>query len=165
MASAPSSAVPPSATSHGMAVGSVSDADGTVVWLHGEHDVATEAAVSEVMAGAIAGDDADLVVDLSGVKFMDGSTVGVIMRAHDLLRRRSRSLSVQDPSRCARRMLDLCGLAALIGPASAIAPEGGSAEALATWVAVPPRDADDRGPRRTPSASGTTDSAPAARSS
>jgi hypothetical protein len=44
--------------------------DRTVVWLRGEHDVSTVAALSETMARAIALDDADVVVDLSDVQFM-----------------------------------------------------------------------------------------------
>jgi anti-anti-sigma factor len=56
-------------------------ADRTVVWLRGEHDVSTVSALSQTMARAIALDDGDLVVDLSGVQFMDAATVGVIVRA------------------------------------------------------------------------------------
>jgi anti-sigma B factor antagonist len=89
------------------------EADRTVVWLNGEHDASTVAALWEVMARAIARDDADLVIDLSGVEFMGSATVGVIMRARDALRPRSRSLTLRCPSRCAGRVLDLYGLADL----------------------------------------------------
>ena len=61
------------------------DAARTVVWLRGEHDVSTVAALSETLARAIALDDADLVVDLSDVQFMGAATVGVIVRARELL--------------------------------------------------------------------------------
>jgi anti-anti-sigma factor len=57
----------------------------TAVWLRGEHDDSTVAALSETMARAIARDDADLVVDLSEVQFMGAATVGVIVRAQELL--------------------------------------------------------------------------------
>src|SRR5687768_658417 len=90
------------------------DAARTVVWLRGEHDVSTVAALSETMARAIARDDADLVVDLSEVQFMGAATVGVIVRAQELLGLRSRSLALRSPSRCARRILDLCGHADLL---------------------------------------------------
>jgi anti-anti-sigma factor len=82
----------------------------TVVLLRGEHDASTVAALSEAMARAIALDDADLVVDLGGVEFMDAATVRLIIRAGEFLRLRSRSLTLRSPSTRARRVLDLCGL-------------------------------------------------------
>ena len=87
------------------------DCDRTVVWLRGEHDVSTVAALSQTMARAIALDDGDLVIDLSGVDFMDAATVGVIVRARDFLELQSRSLTLRAPSTCAARVLDLCDLA------------------------------------------------------
>jgi hypothetical protein len=42
----------------------------TVVWLSGEHDTSTVAALWETLAGALALDNADRVLDLSGVEFM-----------------------------------------------------------------------------------------------
>jgi len=114
------------------------DAARTVVWLRGEHDFSTVAALSETMARAIARDDAELVVDLSEVQFMGAATVGVIVRAHELLGLRSRSLALRSPSRCARRILDLCGHADLLDPRPVGAtPAAGTAGALGTWVAVP----------------------------
>lgn len=95
------------------------DADRTVVWLRGEHDSSTVDAVTETIARAIALDDADLVVDLSGVQFMGAATVGAIMRAAECLRSRSRSLALRSPSRCARRVIDLCGLEGLLDPVDA----------------------------------------------
>jgi anti-sigma B factor antagonist len=89
------------------------EADHTVVWLNGEHDASTVAALWEVMARAIARNDGDVVIDLSGVEFLGSATVGVIMRARDTLRPRSRSLTLRCPSRCAARVLDLYGLADL----------------------------------------------------
>jgi anti-anti-sigma factor len=85
-------------------------ADRTIVWLNGEHDASTVAALWEVIARAIALDDDDLVIDLSGVEFMGSATVGLIMRARDALRPRSRRLTLRCPSRCAARVLDLYGL-------------------------------------------------------
>ena len=121
------------------------DAARTVVWLRGEHDVSTVAALSETMARAIAHDGADLVVDLSEVQFMGAATVGVIVRARELLRLRSRSLVLRSPSRCARRVLDLCGQSYLLDPRHVDAtPIAGGAPALGTWVAVPATDRIDQ---------------------
>lgn len=93
------------------------DADRTVVWLHGDQDISTVAGLSEMMAQAIALDDDDVIVDLSGVAFMGAATLGVIMRARQLLRLRSRRLALRSPSRCARRVLELCGIDYLSYPA------------------------------------------------
>jgi anti-anti-sigma factor len=92
------------------------DADRAVVWLRGEHDISTVAALAETMARAVALDDRDVVFDLSGVQFMDGATVGVIIRAREFLRLRSRSLRLRSPSTRARCVFDLCGLADLLDP-------------------------------------------------
>jgi anti-anti-sigma factor len=111
MALAESSAV----TAHrGLVAFAERDAHRTVVWLQGEHDVTTVAALSEAMARAIALDDSDLVIDLSGVEFMDAATIGVIVRARDFLAQRSRSMSLRSPSTCARRIIDVCDLADLL---------------------------------------------------
>jgi anti-anti-sigma factor len=89
------------------------------VWLSGEHDLSNVAALSESLAGALALDEADLVLDLSGVEFMGAVTIDVIVRAKELLDLRSRALTLRAPSESARRVFDLCGLADLIGPSSA----------------------------------------------
>ena len=65
-------------------------ADRIVVSLYGEHDIATLAELSEAMAQGIALDDAEIVVDLSGVEFMGAATASVIVRARDFLRTHSR---------------------------------------------------------------------------
>lgn len=55
----------------------------TVVWLRGEHDIATRAGLSYTLAGAIAAGQNDLVVDLSCVGFFDASTIGVLVAEVD----------------------------------------------------------------------------------
>lgn len=92
------------------------DANRTVVSLHGEHDIATLAELSKAMARGIALDDLDVVVDLSRVDFMGASTATVIVRAREFLQAHSRELTVRAPSRCARRLLAVCGLSALVEP-------------------------------------------------
>jgi anti-anti-sigma factor len=87
------------------------DADGNVVWLRGDHDIYTVAALWETMARAIAFDDSDVVVDLSAVDFMGASTISVLVRARKILRSRSRSLTLRSPSTRASRVLGLCRLA------------------------------------------------------
>jgi anti-sigma B factor antagonist len=110
-----------------------------VVWLRGELDIATTADVAEAIARAIAFDDADLVVDLSEVAFMDASTIGVIVRAGNMLLEQSRSLILRAPTTSARRVVDLCGLAELVEPVSPD-PDAGASSALGSWVAIPAID-------------------------
>lgn len=88
----------------------------TVLWLQGEHDTSTVPRLSEAMASAIARDDGDVVVDLSGVDFMDASTVGVVLRARMVLDARSRAMTLRSPSTRARRILDVLGLAGSSSP-------------------------------------------------
>ena len=85
----------------------------TIVWLRGEQDLATLATLSTILARAIAQDDADVVVDLRDVQFMDASTVGAIVAARAQLRSQSRGLMLRAPSASASRVLSLCGLADL----------------------------------------------------
>jgi len=74
------------------------------------------------LARAIAFDDADLVVDLSEVTFMDAATIEVMIRAKAFLRDRSRSLTVRPPSTHAWRVLGEVALADLVGPRPTRAP-------------------------------------------
>ena len=117
----------------------------TVVWVGGEHDVATSVDLAVTVAQASMLDDADIVVDLSGVTFMDASTISALVDARNRLRAVSRSLSVRAPSPRARRVLDLCGLVQLIdehpAPAQVLATT-----ALGSWVDVPAWDRDSAPP-------------------
>ena len=90
--------------------------DHTVVWMRGEHDAANVDTLVETLGRAIAMDDADLVVDMSGVEFMGARTVNALVRADDVLRTRSRTLTVRAPSRTALRVIELCGVGCLLGP-------------------------------------------------
>jgi anti-anti-sigma factor len=82
----------------------------------GEYDRGTVPALSAMFSSAIAGDDADLVVDLSEVSFMDASTISVIIRARTFLSVHGRLLRLRDPSKCARRLLTVCDLDPLVRP-------------------------------------------------
>jgi anti-anti-sigma factor len=113
------------------------DADPTVVWLRGDYDLSTAAGLREALARAIARDNADLVVDLGGVRFMDAATVGVIIWARNCLRAGSRSWALRSPSRWAQRVIDLCGLAGLVGPGPVDTARMPTAGGLGTWVTRP----------------------------
>jgi anti-sigma B factor antagonist len=93
-------------------------ADHTVT-LRGEDDLSTVAALTGIVARATARDDADLVLDLSRVRFMDAATIGLIVRAGNGLRARSRSFRLRPRPPRARRLFYLCGLAPLLDPVPA----------------------------------------------
>ena len=88
----------------------------TIVWLSGEHDIATAWMVADILARAIALDEADLIVDLSETDFMGSCTAAMLLRARTLLVARNRTLIVRAPSRSARRVIELFGAGSLIGP-------------------------------------------------
>lgn len=115
------------------------DAEYTVVWVGGEHDIATEVSLVVAIARAAQRDDADLLVDLSEVTFMDASTIGALVGSRNRLRNHSQSLQLRAPSQPALRVLQMCELAHLIysRPAGAGHPTG-TAAALSTWVDVTP---------------------------
>lgn len=96
------------------AVGPFHDGDLTVVGLRGELDLSTVDPITEALADAIVLDDADLVVDLSEVEFMDASTVVVLIRVRRLLALRSRVVTFRAPSASAQWVLEMCGLTDLV---------------------------------------------------
>jgi anti-anti-sigma factor len=98
------------------------DGDRTVIWLEGDHDIATVFALADALEKATSADHADLIVDLSGVTFIGAATVGVLLRGLDNLRRQSRGLALRAPSRCAARVIEVFGLNGLIEAGS---PEPG----------------------------------------
>jgi len=90
----------------------------TIVWLAGEQDIATVGMLADTLANVASVDDADLIVDLSGVTFMSTATIDELILSRNLLLGRSRNLTLRSPSKCAGRLLDLCGLACLVEPSA-----------------------------------------------
>jgi anti-anti-sigma factor len=86
----------------------------SIIWLRGEHDLATDGELRRTLARAIAHNNADIVVDLSRVEFMGASTLGVIVAAWNSLRQESRSLTMRSPSPHVRRVIGICGLQNLL---------------------------------------------------
>jgi len=87
-----------------------------VVQLRGDHDASTVPIVAAALASAVACEKANLVVDLSGVQFINAATVRVITAAGDFLVAQSRTFSLRAPNRSAQRILDICGLRGLCEP-------------------------------------------------
>ncbi len=99
-------------SSEGVRVGR--DGPRTAVWLSGEHDLASARLLSMALAEAMADNDADMVVDLTELAFMDASTLGVLVRGRQLLTGRGRCLTLRSPQRFPRKVIDACGLTELI---------------------------------------------------
>jgi anti-anti-sigma factor len=85
--------------------------DTTVIWLRGEHDLSTVDMLSEALASATT----DVTIDLSGVDFMDSTTLMAILRAASS-DAQGKAATLRNPSPSARRLLDICGLNELLKP-------------------------------------------------
>ena len=120
-----------------------------MIWLQGEHDISTDAALAATLASAIELGSEAVVLDLSDVQFISVSTIDVILRARQVLYQRSRSLTVRSPSPFARRVIEVCGLNDLIGPGPGD-PDGvvEPAAAFGPWVKVPATHGADGQPAR-----------------
>jgi len=59
------------------------EAHPTIIWLRGEHDIATDGALRRKLEPSIALNDAAIVVDLTEVKLLSASTIGLILAARD----------------------------------------------------------------------------------
>ena len=92
------------------------DGERAVVWLDGEQDIATVGVLADTLAKVTSAHDADLIVDLSGVTFMSTATIDQLIQARKVMLGLSRNLTLRSPSKCAHRLLDLCGLVGLVEP-------------------------------------------------
>jgi anti-anti-sigma factor len=107
-----------------MTIAAVAGDHGVTVRLSGEHDISTDLVVASMLAHVIAVTEGDVVVDLSEVQFFGASTIGVLVTARRILNGRSRDLTLCAPSRCARRVIDICGVSSMVqpGPSSGARP-------------------------------------------
>ena len=96
----------------------------SVVWLRGEHDTSTAAALSDVVTRAVALNEPAVVIDVSGVRFMSAAAVGVIVGARELLRSQARTMTLRRAPSCVRRVFGVCGLSDLLDPALGDAAPG-----------------------------------------
>jgi anti-anti-sigma factor len=114
-------------------------AETSVVWLGGDHDIATKDVLVAVLAEAVALDEPAVVIDMSGVHFISATTIGAIVGAKNVLALQGRSLVLRGPPPFVRRVFDACGMSGLLGDdadaGSFEAVEG--APALGSWVDVP----------------------------
>ncbi|AEW92633.1 MULTISPECIES: STAS domain-containing protein [Streptomycetaceae] len=94
----------------------VADGERAVVRLGGSLDAESAAALHLHLANQLRHGHRHLVVDLSGVPFMDSSGLNVILRAMQEVRRMDGGLCLAAASEQVRRVLDLTGVS-LLAPA------------------------------------------------
>ena len=97
-------------------VSTVAHDDTIVVHLRGDHDWSTVPALAAMLASAVAGEDNNLVVDLSEVQFINAATVRVLSASADFMNAQRRTFALRAPSRGAQRILELCGASGLCEP-------------------------------------------------
>ena len=97
-------------------VSTVAHDDTIVVQLRGDHDWSTVPALAAMLASAVAGEDTNLVVDLSEVHFMNAATIRVLSASADFMKAQRRTFALRSPSRGAQRILELCGAGGLCEP-------------------------------------------------
>jgi anti-sigma B factor antagonist len=90
-----------------------------VVAVRGEIDVATSAALRDELYAVIDGGSTALVVDLSGLGFIDSSGLGVLVGSLKHMRERDGELILSGLTQPARRVFEITGLTDLFPMESA----------------------------------------------
>jgi len=121
-------------------------AEPSVVWLRGDHDIATASTLEHTIAVAIALGEPVVVVDLSDVHFLSAATLRVFVAAQETLQAQSRALVLRVPSPFVRRIFEVTGLSNLLdhGPSENVIDAVMEADALRSWVEVPTTGRVDR---------------------
>lgn len=92
----------------------VSDGDGvTVVTVEGEVDLYTAPRLRERLDEFIAEGRKSLVVDLSGMDFIDSTGLGVLVGALKRIRQAGGDLTLRHPTRSTHKILEIAGLTKL----------------------------------------------------
>jgi anti-anti-sigma factor len=98
--------------------------DDTVVTVAaaGEIDLSSRAGLDDAIANAISGGTAgSVVVDLSGVTFLDSSGIAVLLRGRNLAGTHGVGFRITGARGIVRDVLDMTGIWALLGPADGTA--------------------------------------------
>ena len=80
----------------------------------GEIDIASAPGLWAALSEAIAAGQGDVVVDLSGVTFMDCQGLNVLLRAFKALSPEGRRLCLRAPRPQARKALEVSGVASVL---------------------------------------------------
>jgi anti-anti-sigma factor len=90
------------------------EGDATVIHVHGEIDMATCGRLRDVIEPHL-GPQQTIVLDLSGVRFMDSSCISVLLQARGTLTADGGSLVLRNPSRAAHLLLTTARVQHLLG--------------------------------------------------
>jgi anti-sigma B factor antagonist len=91
------------------------DGDSRVFALRGELDLETAPALRQRLHRAIEEGHTDLVVDLSGLTFLDSTGISVLVDALKHVRRLDGTLVLRSPATRTRRVLEIAGLVEIFG--------------------------------------------------
>ncbi len=91
-------------------VEAAAEGDQLVLVLHGELDPHTAPVLRDRIDQALAQDTTTLVLDVSGLRFIDSSGLRVIIGAHKDMAGRGGRLVLRSPTETTRRLLDITGL-------------------------------------------------------
>ena len=89
------------------------EGDATVIHVRGEIDVATCERLRDAIEPHL-GPQQTLILDLSGVEFMDSACLNVLVQARGTLTADGGSLFLRNPSLAAHRLLNVTGLEDLL---------------------------------------------------
>jgi anti-sigma B factor antagonist len=78
--------------------------------VHGEVDAATAPTLNAAIAAASAASDGEVLVDFTGIEFIDSSGLSVLVSNHQRLSSQSRTLVIVQPPPAARRLFEIAGL-------------------------------------------------------
>ncbi|MGH2717045.1 MAG: STAS domain-containing protein [Actinomycetota bacterium] len=84
-----------------------------VIRVSGELDISSSSALREELT-EVARTDSNVVLDLSGLRFMDSTGLSVIIAALKRLRERSFDLLLCAPQPPVRRIFEICGLDGIV---------------------------------------------------
>ncbi len=87
---------------------------GPVVMLSGEADLASAGQLSDLLTAQLAGGVQRLMVDVSGLRFVDSASVRALVLAGKTLRERGGALILARPQRAVARVLELMGVDELL---------------------------------------------------
>jgi anti-sigma B factor antagonist len=85
----------------------VQDGSPTVITLSGELDLATVGILREAFSSV---DGSDLIVDCTGLQFLDSTGIAVFVSARHEREQAGRTLALRNVSGIPRRALEVCGL-------------------------------------------------------
>lgn len=102
-----------------------------VVVLVGELDMDTAPELTRVLEPLLDKGPAEIVLDFSGLTFIDSSGITVLVRSQNHLNQQSRQLRVRAPRRQAQRIFEITGLTAFVdhdsGPTTKSIPDAATA--------------------------------------